>query len=65
MSGLDKAAGEYIESDPEFAGFFERLTALITPLLPRYLEKDRPQFTLAIGCIGCMSGLPTPRRESG
>ncbi len=51
-SGLDKAAGEYIESDPDFATFFQNLTALLLPLLPRYLEKDREKFTLAIGCTG-------------
>jgi len=50
-SGLDEAAGKYIESDPEFAGFFERLTAYLLPLLPYYVKENRP-FTLAIGCTG-------------
>jgi len=50
-SGLDKPAGDYIESDPEFAGFFDRLTVYLLPLLPHYLKKNRP-FTLAIGCTG-------------
>jgi UPF0042 nucleotide-binding protein len=52
MSGLDKPAGDYIEADPDFVAFFQHLTALLVPLLPRYLEKDRPQFTLAVGCTG-------------
>ncbi len=51
LSGLDKPAGDFIESDPEFLPFFQHLTSLLLPLLPRYLQKDRP-FTLAIGCTG-------------
>jgi RNase adapter protein RapZ len=51
FSGLDKAAGDYIESDPDFPGFFAGLTALLVPLLPRYLA-EKNTFTLAIGCTG-------------
>jgi UPF0042 nucleotide-binding protein len=52
LSGLDKEAGDYIESDPEFARFFERLVALVLPLFPRYLKDKKDVFTLAVGCTG-------------
>jgi UPF0042 nucleotide-binding protein len=52
LTGLNKAAGDYIETDAEFAGFFSRLTALLLPLLPRYFTDERKEFTFAIGCTG-------------
>lgn len=52
LSGLDQPVGEYIESDPGFADFFNHLTTLIIPLLPRYLEEGKNYLTIAIGCTG-------------
>ncbi len=52
LSGMDSAVGEHIETDAGFADFFGNLTALITPLLPRYLEEGKNYLTIAIGCTG-------------
>jgi UPF0042 nucleotide-binding protein len=52
LTGLDTAAGAYIETDPQFAPFFEYLQALIGTMLPRYLKDVKPDFSVAIGCTG-------------
>lgn len=51
-TGMDAAVGEYIEKDAGFADFFNSLTALLLPLLPRYLEEGKNYLTIAIGCTG-------------
>ncbi len=52
QTGLDPDVGTYIAADADFAAFFERLTALILPLLPRYKEEGKRYLTIAIGCTG-------------
>lgn len=53
LNGLDEGVGEHIETDPDFAAFYDNFTGLIMPLLPRYLAREeRTQFTIAIGCTG-------------
>ncbi len=52
FTGLDAKVGKYIESDIGFADFFNNLTSLIMPLLPRYLEEGKCYLTIAIGCTG-------------
>ena len=52
LTGLHASIGEYIESDPDFSAFYERLRGLILPLLPRYLEEGKNYLTIAIGCTG-------------
>jgi UPF0042 nucleotide-binding protein len=51
-TGMDAAVGAYIEADPSLEPFLERLFALLDFLLPRYLESDRPQLAIGIGCTG-------------
>lgn len=52
QTGLDPDVGTYIAGDADFASFFERLTALVLPLLPRYREEGKRYLTIAIGCTG-------------
>lgn len=52
LTGLDAAVGAFIEADPDFAPFFERLTQLLLPLLPRYDREGKSYLTIAIGCTG-------------
>jgi len=52
LSGRDRAVGAYLESDPSFDGFFNALTGLLAPLLPRYEREGKSYLTLAIGCTG-------------
>jgi RNase adapter protein RapZ len=51
-TGLDADVGAHIEADPACAGFFERLSALLLPLLPRYLAEGKSYLTISIGCTG-------------
>jgi UPF0042 nucleotide-binding protein len=52
LTGLDRPVGTYIESDSDFAAFFERLTELLALLLPRFQEEGKSYLTIAIGCTG-------------
>jgi UPF0042 nucleotide-binding protein len=52
LTGLDARVGSFIESIPEFPGFFSNLIGLIEPLLPSYLQEGKSYLTIAIGCTG-------------
>ncbi len=51
-TGCDPQVRDYIEADPAFAPWFELLTALLRPLLPRFEEEGKSYLTVAIGCTG-------------
>ena len=51
-NGMHKDVGAYIESDRDFADFYHKLTDMLMPLLPRYLEEGKNYLTIAIGCTG-------------
>lgn len=51
-TGRDAEVGAYIAADPDFDGFFERLTDLLALLLPRFNEEGKSYLTIAIGCTG-------------
>lgn len=52
LTGRDEAVGVYVAQDPDFAAFFDHLTQLLTPLLPRYRQEGKSYLTIAIGCTG-------------
>lgn len=52
LTGKDAPVGEYIEKDPDFGSFYERLSGLLLPLLPRYRQEGKKYLTIAIGCTG-------------
>jgi UPF0042 nucleotide-binding protein len=52
LTGQDRAVAAFIEADPDFSGFFERLLAWFGPLLPRYEGEGKTYFTIAVGCTG-------------
>jgi len=52
MTGLDEPVQRYIEHDPDFNGFFDNLTKLLSPLLPRYAREGKYYLTVAVGCTG-------------
>ena len=52
LTGLDAVVGAHIEADSEFAPFFQHLTQLLLPLLPRYDREGKSYLTIAIGCTG-------------
>ena len=52
LEGRDPRVAAYIEADPSFAGFIDRLTGMLEPLLPRYEQEGKSYLTIAVGCTG-------------
>lgn len=52
LTGRDKAVAEFIEKDADFFTFWQRMTALLDPLLPRYATEGKKYLTIAVGCTG-------------
>lgn len=52
LSGRDKAVADYIAGDEGFQQFFDGLTGLLLPLLPRYAAEGKSYLTIAVGCTG-------------
>jgi UPF0042 nucleotide-binding protein len=52
FTGRDQRVATYIENDPDYAPFMDRLTGFIAPLLPRYRQEGKSYLTIAIGCTG-------------
>lgn len=51
-TGLDEAVASYIEADPDFMNFINGVTALITLVLPRFVQEGKKYATIAVGCTG-------------
>jgi RNase adaptor protein for sRNA GlmZ degradation len=51
-TGRDVAVARYVAEDPDFRPFFQRMTELLRPLLPRYEGEGKSYLTIAIGCTG-------------
>ena len=51
-TGLDPAVGRYIARDEALSNFLDRLTAMLTPLLPLYAHGGKSYLTIAVGCTG-------------
>lgn len=52
LTGRQAPVGEFIASDPAFAGFFDGLTGLLATLLPGYEREGKSYLTIALGCTG-------------
>lgn len=52
MTGLDGPVADHVTADPDFPEFFENLTGLLQPLLPRYNQEGKSYLTIAVGCTG-------------
>jgi len=52
LTGCDAAVAEYVAADPDYDSFFNGVTALLGPLLPRYEVEGKSYLTVAIGCTG-------------
>lgn len=52
LSGRDEAVAGFVARDPGFAPFFDHLTRMLAPLLPRYEREGKSYLTVAIGCTG-------------
>ena len=51
-TGCDAEVGAFIVADPGFQPFFDSLTGLLLPLLPRFSDEGKSYLTIAIGCTG-------------
>ena len=51
-TGLDEAVASYIEADPDFTGFVNGVKALLTLVLPRFVQEGKKYATIAVGCTG-------------
>ncbi len=52
FDGRDPRVAAYVEGDPAYPAFFDRLTAMLGPLLPSYEREGKSYLTVAIGCTG-------------
>lgn len=52
LTGSNPEVGAYIAGDPDFDSFFDKLMAMMLPLLPRYEREGKSYLTIAIGCTG-------------
>jgi len=52
MTGQDRAVGEFITRDEDFATFLDGLGAMLSVLLPRYEKEGKSYLTIAVGCTG-------------
>jgi len=52
LTGQDPEIAAYVQRDPDYESFLERIVALLLPLLPRYRQEGKSYLTIAIGCTG-------------
>lgn len=52
LTGRDRAVGDYIEADPDFAPIYRDMRGLVKNLLPRYAREGKSYLTIAFGCTG-------------
>lgn len=52
LTGCDPEVAAFVAADPDYPAFFERLTAMLLPLLPRFEREGKTYLTIAVGCTG-------------
>lgn len=52
LNGQDARVQTYVQADPLFDGFFDRVLDLIRFLLPAYQQEGKSHFSIAFGCTG-------------
>jgi len=52
LNGTDDAVAEYVQSDPRFADFAEKVNDLSLLLLPAYRDEGKSYLSVAFGCTG-------------
>lgn len=50
--GTDPAVRSFVEADPSYRPFYDRLADLVAFLLPAYRAEGKSYFSLGIGCTG-------------
>jgi len=52
LTGKDPKVARYIRSFPQTVEFMDRITALLTYLLPHYIREGKSYLTISFGCTG-------------
>ena len=52
LSGKDPGVARYIRSFPQTVEFMDRITGLLTYLLPHYIREGKSYLTISFGCTG-------------
>lgn len=52
LDGRAPAVRAFVEADPAYASFYDRLVDLLTFLLPRYRAEGKSYFGIGLGCTG-------------
>ncbi len=52
LNGLDVKVRAYVEADPRYAAFFEKVCDMTELLLPAYEEEGKRHLSIAFGCTG-------------
>ncbi len=52
LDGRDVRVAAHVAADPDYAPFFDALTRMLEPLLPRFYAEGKSYLTIAIGCTG-------------
>ncbi len=50
--GRDAPVCKYLEQQPDYSEFLQRLGELLEFLLPRYVREGKSYLTIAVGCTG-------------
>ena len=51
-TGLDPDVSAYVEADPDFWTFVDKVTDLLSLLLPRFVQEGKKYASVAVGCTG-------------
>lgn len=52
LTGRDEGVAQYVAADPAFPAFYQSMTNLLAPLLPRFAAEGKSYLTIALGCTG-------------
>lgn len=52
LNGTDEKVQAYVQNDPRFAAFFNKVLELTLLLLPAYKEEGKKHLSIAFGCTG-------------
>jgi UPF0042 nucleotide-binding protein len=52
LTGLHPAIGAYVRDDPDYENFLNKISDLLSLLLPRFLQEGKRYLTIGVGCTG-------------
>jgi RNase adapter protein RapZ len=52
LTGLDSKVAEYVQQDPNYSQFYEKLVDICRFLLPAYKAEGKSYFSIGLGCTG-------------